>query len=114
MIQKPKYDDVTPYMEQQRLPAGGYIIKIMNSKVESTDWGNRLVLQFDIEEGEEAGYYKANYDNQQQEDRKWKGVIRLNIPTDEDEEWKIRLFKSNMTAVEESNNGYAELGRKFS
>ena len=34
------------------LPAGGYVAKILNAKVEEYSWGEVLVISFDIAEGE--------------------------------------------------------------
>ena len=108
MLQKPNgYDDVQVATKLPRLPIGGYIIKVMNVKVENYTNGSILVLQHDIVEGEHAGFYKKNYDMQTQENKKWKGTLRLSIPMDGDEEWKVASFKRSMQAFEKSNNGFA-------
>lgn len=110
MINKPKgYDEAKVYTEQEKLPKGGYVIKILNTKVVAYSWGSVLVLQMDIAEGEQAGFYQKNYDNQTQEDKKWKGTFRINLPKDdgsEQDSWTIRSLKTNMTAIEQSNPGY--------
>lgn len=106
-MKEPKgYKEAQAYTEQERLPAGGYPIKITAAKVDKFDWGEVLVLQFDIEEGEYKGFYKTNYDAQTQEDKKWKGVIRLNLPKEDGSEkdgWTIRSLKTNIQAIESSN-----------
>lgn len=108
MLNKPSgYDTVQVQSKLPRLPIGGYVIKIMNVKVETYTNGSVLVLQHDIIEGEHAGFYKENYEMQTQEDKKWKGTLRLSIPQDGDEDWKIAAFKRNMQALENSNNGYS-------
>lgn len=108
MLNKPSgYDTVQAQSKLPRLPIGGYVIKIMNVKVETYTNGSVLVLQHDIIEGEHAGFYKKNYAMQTQEDKKWKGTLRLSIPQDGDEDWKIAAFKRNMQALENSNNGYS-------
>lgn len=108
MIREPRnYKSVEVYNELSKLPPGGYVIKVMNSKVEDNNGKQVLILQFDIVEGEYENFFKENYYGQTQEDRKWKGIFRLWVPTDDDEEWKLRQFKTNMNAFEGSNEGYA-------
>lgn len=109
MINKPKkYDETVVYEAQERLPAGGYVLKILKTKIEGYSWGQVLVLMIDVAEGEHAGFYKKNYDAQQQ-DKKWKGTYRINLPKDdgtEQDSWNVKKLKSAMTAVEKSNEGY--------
>lgn len=103
------YNEAKILTEQKKLPAGGYIVKILDAKEEHYDWGDKLAIRFDIAEGEYRGFYKEQYDSQQQEDKKWKGTLRLTIPTDDGSErdnFLKRVFKSAMTAIEESNAGF--------
>lgn len=109
MITKPNgYDEMQVYEAQERLPIGGYVLKILKTKIETYSWGQVLVLMIDVAEGEHAGFYKKNFDAQQQ-DKKWKGTYRINLPKNdgsEKDEWSIKKLKSSMTAVEASNEGY--------
>lgn len=109
MINKPRtYDETQVYEGQARLPIGGYVLKILKTKVERFDWGNVLVLMIDVAEGEHTDFYKKNYDAQQ-DNKKWKGSYRINLPKDdgtEQDQWAVRKLKSAMTAVEKSNEGY--------
>lgn len=110
MIQKPKgYENAKPIVSQERLPAGGYVLKIMGTEVQEYSWGNVLVLSFDVAEGEHKDYYAENYRNQIMEDKKWKGTFRMNIPlgdgSDKDN-YTMSRFKTNMDAIEDSNPGY--------
>ena len=103
------YENAKTYTERERLPVGGYIIKILDVKEQVYSCGEVLVLSFDIIEGEHKDFFKEDYKSQQQEDKKWKGVYRLNIPKDdgsEKDEWTMRTFKTAITAIEESNEGY--------
>lgn len=85
------------------------MLKILNVKVEPTDWGSRLAIQLDIAEGEFKGFfdklYKATPD--EWENKKWKGSMRLSIPhnTGDDTKFKKSLgyFKSQIQAFENSN-----------
>lgn len=109
-MQKPKgYDDVKPYVQQERLPAGGYVLKIMKAEEVKYDWGSVLLISFDVAEGEYKDFFANNYRNQQMEDKKWKGTFRLNVPsgdgTDKDNN-AARRFKTNMNMVEDSNPNF--------
>lgn len=89
------------------LPANGYICKIMGIKEHAYQNCSVLVVSIDIAEGEFKDYYAEDYRNQQQEDKKWKGNLRLYIPDDDNpgqyEESTRRRFKSFTNAVEDSN-----------
>ena len=109
MITKPNgYDEMQVFEAQEKLPIGGYVLKIIKTKIESYSWGQVLILAFDIAEGEYTGFYQKNFDAQQN-DKKWKGTHRINLPKNdgsEKDEWSIKTLKSRMTAVEASNDGY--------
>ena len=103
------YDKAQAYSEQEKLPVGGYILKILDVKYQKNDWGKVIILSFDIEEGEYKGFFAANYKAQTQEDKKWKGTYRLRVPKDdgsEQDNWKMRRFKTVMLNFEDSNPGY--------
>lgn len=103
------YDKVEAYKDVEKLPVGGYVCKILNAEEVEYDWGNVLAISFDIAEGEYKDYYKNNYASQTQEDKKWKGIYRMNVPKDdgtEKDEWTAKRFKTDMQAVEDSNKGY--------
>ena len=103
------YDKAQAYSEQEKLPVGGYILKILDVKYQKNDWGKVIILSFDIEEGEYKGFFAAYYKAQTQEDKKWKGTYRLRVPKDdgsEQDNWKMRRFKTVMLNFEDSNPGY--------
>ena len=52
-----KQAEATSFSELPKLQPGGYVLKILNVKVEPTDWGSRLAIQFDIAEGEFEGFF---------------------------------------------------------
>lgn len=86
-----KQAEATSFSELPKLQPGGYVVKILNIKVEPTDWGSRLAIQFDIAEGEFKGFfdklYKATPD--EWENKKWKGSMRLSIPHDTGDELSL-------------------------
>lgn len=91
------------------LPAGGYVAKILNANEIQYSWGNILLISFDICEGEKAGFFKQDYNQQIQEDKKWRGTYRLRVPKDDGSEqdgWTKKTFNRAMGAIEESNPGY--------
>lgn len=95
---------------REKLPAGGYVGKVLNAKVQHYDWGDVLVLVFDIAEGEYTGFFHTDFENNTNEDKKWRGTYRLNIPKDNGDEkdaWSKRTFNNAVWAFEESNAGYA-------
>lgn len=90
------------------LPAGGYVAGIVDARVESTDNGEKLVLSFDILEGEFTGFFQNQYDNRSFEDQKWKGNFRLWVPEKSHKffESERKAFNNSMFAFEASNPGY--------
>ena len=91
------------------LPAGGYVAKILKAECIHTDWGEKLVLSFDIYEGEHRDFFANQYRNNPNEDKKWKGVYRISVPRDdgsEQDERNKRSFNTAIWAIEDSNNGY--------
>lgn len=109
------YDDVQAYTDFEKLPNGAYEVKIKKTKVttykskSSGEEYQKLEIAFDICAGDWAGYYQKDLDNQQQEDKRWKGVLRLTVPQDdgsERDEVTKRIFKAAMIAIEDSNPGY--------
>lgn len=92
-----------------QIPVGGYVCKIMDVKYATYDWGDRIEMAFDIDDGEYAGFFKKKYDADQSEDKKWKGVFRLNVPKDDGSEqdgWTMSKFKTTMDNFERSNSGF--------
>ena len=107
------YDTTQTISARAQLPVGAYICQIFKAeeKVYTSPKGewHKLEVSFDISEGEHKDFYANDYRSQSGEDKKWKGVLRMNIPTDDGSEadgWTKRSFKTNILAIEESNNGY--------
>ena len=104
------YEKVQSYTERVQLPTGGYVGTIMGA--EEAEYGDyaKLLISVDVTEGEFAGYYAERYRaDKDNPDRKWKGVLRLSVPSDdgsEQDSWTKRSFKTNIEAVEDSNDGY--------
>lgn len=93
------------------LPAGCYIAQILGVKVENGQYGDTMLMQVDITEGEHTGYYRKQYESQQGSSfgQRYKGVFRLRIPADdgtERDQWTKNAFGGAMWAIEQSNPGY--------
>ena len=90
------------------LPAGGYVAKILNAKVEEYSWGEVLVISFDIAEGEYKDFFSKQYKENTIEDKKWKGNFRLTVPNEGNQYFdsQKRTFGNAIWAIEESNPGY--------
>ena len=90
------------------LPAGGYVAKILNAKVEEYSWGEKLVISFDIAEGEYKDFFRKQYNENTREDKKWKGNFRLTVPQESNQYFdsQKRTFGNAIWAIEESNPGY--------
>ena len=90
------------------LPAGGYVAKILNAKVEEYSWGEVLVISFDIADGEYKDFFSKQYKENTREDKKWKGNFRLTVPQENNQYFdsQKRTFGNAIWAIEESNPGY--------
>lgn len=105
------YEEAKAYAEAERLSAGGYVLKIEDVKYEEGREGKSdvIIFRFDIAEGEYAGFFRKNFEENTQEDKKWKGTYRLYVPKDDGSEqdaWTMKRFKTVMNAFEDSNSGY--------
>lgn len=89
--------------EFETLEAGGYICKIINAREDVSSTGkNMLVIAFDIEEGERAGYYKRKFEADTRTDKKWQGIYRQLL----DGEKAAGFLKGVMTSLEASNPNF--------
>ena len=93
-----------------KLPVGAYVCKVQEVKLEEFDWGSRLVVAFDVAEGEYKGFFGKQFEENTSEDKKWKGKVPIYVPKDDgSDKDKItkRSFASWIDAFEKSNKGYA-------
>lgn len=106
------YKSAQVYGQREKLPVGAYKLKITNVKyIDNSDkgYGNRIVLAFDIDEGQYKGFFKRDYDNNQNEDKKWRGTYSFWEPTDDGSEkdgWAQNRLKTIVAAFEDSNSGF--------
>ena len=110
MIKKPNnWESVQTFSERKKLPLGAYVCRIKQAVVQPTNYGEQLCVLFDIEDGEHAGFYAADFRNNKNPDKKWRGVLRQFLPADDGSE-KDDLTKSSLkgliTSIEKSNPGF--------
>lgn len=110
MIRRPNnWNEVKEFSDRQKLPLGAYVCKVKRAAVQANEFGEQLCIVFDIVEGEFSGFFNDDFKNNNSENKKWKGVLRIFIPKDdgsEKDEWTKRSFKGMVTAFEKSNPGY--------
>lgn len=105
------FDKVRAYSESSQLPVGGYVLKITAVRYENGENGNsdRIVVAFDVAEGDQTGFFKNRYESDPNENRKWKGTTTLYVPLEDGsdrDEWTMRKFKTFTNALEDSNKNY--------
>lgn len=106
----------------ERLPVGGYVLRILDIKEESYDWGEVIIFRFDIAEGEYKGFFDKQYKNMPDEYKKWKGTYRLNIPIQKGESEEdikkykrsLGFFKSQIEAFNKSNGINIDCSKEWS
>lgn len=110
MIQRPSnWSEVQAYVERPKLPAGAYVCRIIRATVQNNSYGDQLILNIDIVDGEYANYYTNDFDNNTNANKKWRGVYKLFLPKNDGsakDEWTKSRFKAFITSVEKSNRSY--------
>lgn len=110
MIRKPNnWNEVKEFTDRPKLPLDAYICKVKQAVVQSNDYGDRLCILFDIEEGEYKDFFLGEFQANTMQNKNWKGTLRQWIPRDdgsEKDEWTKSSFKGLVTAFEKSNPGY--------
>lgn len=89
--------------EFETLEPGGYICVIVNAKAEVSSTNKKmLTIEFDIAEGEKAGFYKRKYDEDTRPEAKWQGVYRQML----EGEKAAGYLKGVMEMLETSNPNF--------
>lgn len=111
MIKKPNaWDSVSVFEDRPKLPVGAYICKIKKAVPQNNSYGNQLAVLFDISEGEYKDFYSNEFKTNSAEDKKYKGVLKVWLPTDDGsdkDKITISKFKGFTKSVEDSNPGYS-------
>ena len=105
------YNRNNAYQEFKTIPKGAYVLKIQAVQyVEGKDGKSDLLrLKVDVAEGEYKDYYKNDFENNTNEDKKWRGVVEIWCPKNDGTEkdgWTKKTFDTNFAAIEDSNPGF--------
>lgn len=93
-----------------KLPVGGYVLKVESVRYEKGEEGksDRIVLAYDIAEGDEKGFFKKQFDANTDENKKWKGTATIYVPDESanNADWAVKKFAQTMNYFEDSNAGF--------
>ena len=110
----PAYDKSKRKQSFQQLPKNAYVVRILNAKEKPWKDGNgsSIEMAFDIAEGEYAGFYKKQFEQNTNEDKKWPNdaIFRLSIPQQGSESYVWSNWNSFFADLEDSNNGFVFAG----
>ena len=100
------------YKGAPKLPAGAYVLKILNVRYEEGKDGNSdtIAVQLDVAEGEYKDFYKKDFESNTSEDKKWRGRKVIYVPKEDGSErdgWTMNAFAKWTNALEDSNPGYS-------
>ena len=84
-----------------KLPPGAYKAKIIGVKYEAGKNGtsDRILIQFDITEGEFKDFFRTQYDENTSEDKKWKGKAAIYVPVDDGSERGLMPWRTPMSVI---------------
>lgn len=105
----PGYDKAAAYDgSNEKLPAGGYICRIMKAWVETTQTGVELfALALEISEGEYAGFFGKQFSNRKSNNPNavWPCIYKTLTLNREGQ--TNPFFKGMLKCIEDSNTGYS-------
>ena len=109
MIAKPKaYDEININEEFEKLELGGHKGIIIKAEEYTSDFSGKKSLKVYVDtasDDKQPGYFKKQYENDTRIDRKYpNGAIKY-VPIGEEEN-QIKMLKSFLTCVENSNTNY--------
>ena len=109
MLKKPSnYDDVQVNKEFERLELGGHkgIIKNVVEYTSTISGKTSLKVEVDTDKDDkQPGYYQKQYDENTSSDKKWSPAGTKYVPLGSEEN-QVKMLKSFITAIENSNNGF--------
>lgn len=95
------WENIQEFTTFKRLKPSGYICKIL--KVEDHPDKEYLKIYFDINRGEDKGYFKSQFEKDTCKERKWPNAGTF-IRSYKDS--AASMFKGFINAIEKSNKGY--------
>lgn len=109
MLKKPSnYDDVQVNQGFERLELGGHkgIIKNIEEYTSTISGKTSLKVEADTDKDDkQPNYYQKQYDENTNSDKKWSPAGTKYVPLGSEEN-QVKMLKSFITAIENSNNGF--------
>jgi len=115
-MQKPNsFDDVNAGGEYVPIELGGHHAAIVSVKEQKSSTGkDMVVVALDFAKNDkQAGYFKAQFENDTRSEKKWPYQAVQYIVTEDSDGKCSRSFKGFITAFERSNNTTTNWGDKF-
>jgi len=98
--------EVKEFNENERFTLGGKKCKIVNVKNFTHNGIEKVSLELDVCEGENAGYYQKKYDERNENSKFWDDGATISFPTDPTEEKDKSYIKGLIKAIESYNSSY--------
>ncbi len=110
------FDNVQEFINIPQLPPGGYICRIIGVQetTAKSSGAEMLKIGVDIAEGEFKGHFQRLFDSDNRPDKKWRAVVNQLTYATDGSNTTNRGFKTFVTSVQKSNNGFqVQWGNKF-
>ena len=98
--------EVKEFNESEKFTLGGKKCKIVNVKNFTYNGVEKVSLELDIREGENAGYYQKKYDERNENAKFWDDGATISFPTEPTEEKDKSYIKGLIKAIESYNPNY--------
>lgn len=109
MIKKPNnYEEVSVNQDFERIDLGGHKGVIIKAEEYTSDISGKTSLKVYVDttkDDKQPSFFKNQYDNDTRENKKYPNSAIKYISLGEEEN-QVKMLKSFITAVENSNNGY--------
>ena len=98
--------EVKEFNENEKFTLGGKKCKIVNVKTFTYNGIEKVSLELDIREGENAGYYQKKYNERNENAKFWDDGATISFPTEPKEEKDKSYIKGLIKAIESYNPNY--------
>lgn len=97
------YENTEVFVDEAKLPPGGYVCKIIDVRCEEKVYGELLKIGFDIYEGDYENYYMDKFRKMKEtnDKAKYQGVYYQTVKEDD-----LKYFKAFITTLEKSNPNF--------
>ena len=98
--------EVKEFNESEKFTLGGKKCKIINVKNFTHNGIEKVSLELDVREGDNAGYYQKKYDERNENAKFWDDGATISFPTEPTEEKDKSYIKGLIKAIESYNPNY--------